>query len=433
MRIRLIHLAAILGFSILLTSVGGVVATWLAVDDELSELLYEDIHQQARLLGQLINQGHIEPDELEAFLNTSFQDDGEDTFLIAIEHLTGDWYASNFGLPRGFGSSRTGPIRRQHLGHDWQGYQLREGELLVQLLRRTDLAEDIKGDVAEDILVPILIGNGISLVLLLLLLGLTTQPLARLTRLLQQRNGNDLLPIRIKSPVQEMQQVVASLNRLMAGIEQTLEREKRFASDVAHELRTPLSTLKLELSLPEPEIPVLRQEVTRLIRVVEQLLTLARLEGSRWHQSFGRLELGAHLQTLISRLQPMFDKAGVQLDYQPRTAWVQADPTLLSLLVENLLLNALRHAIGADRVQLLLEPVAGGWQLQVVDNGQGMPADQCKRMTEPFTRMDQRGEGLGLGLAICQQIAQVHATQLVFTDAKPGLQVTLQLPAVPAS
>ena len=135
----------------------------------------------------------------------------------------------------------------------------------------------------------------------------------------------------LASPIQEIQAVTDSLNQLIRGVADTLQREKRFASDVAHELRTPLTTLNLELSLPDPDPHNLRQEVQRLIRVVEQLLTLARLESSRWQQNFTRFNLSQPLQQTIQRLQPRFAQAGLTLEAQLPDMQVTGDPTLAGL------------------------------------------------------------------------------------------------------
>lgn len=423
---KLSQLASILALSIVLTGFAGILVTWFAVDDELGELLYEDIQQQTQLLARLINQGHIAPNELKAFLSESFTDDAEDTFLISVEHLKEDWYTSNLGFPKSFGSTQTGLTQVFHQDHIWKGYQLREGDLLVKLLRRDDLAEDFKSDVTEDVIMPILVGNTLSILILLILLMVIVRPLSRLARLLRQRDAEDLSALPQTSPVAELQEITNSLNHLIKGIEQTLNREKRFASDVAHELRTPLTTLKLELSLPDLDKQAMRQEVDRLIRVVEQLLTLARLEAANWQQSCATFNLKDSLQSLSHRLTPKFTAAGITFNSNLDDTLLQGDSTLLTLLVENLLLNALRHATGASLVTLTLASKGKNWQLTVEDNGLGIPQDQQQRMMQPFTRQDQRSQGLGLGLSIVTQIAALHGLKIDLYDAAPGLRIKLQ-------
>lgn len=427
--IKLKQLALILGLSMLMTAVASLGVTWLAVDDELSELLYEDIRQQTELLSRMLHRGHIEPDELKQFLSESFIDDDEDTFLISVEHIKDGWFASNLEIERSYGSSDSGVTQLAFAGHIWKGYQLRDGNLLIKLLRRDDMAADIKGDVIEDALLPVLIGNIISLLILITLLSIVTSPLSRLVRQIEQRKADDLTDFELSGRLTELQAISVSLNQLMQGIKSTLEREKRFASDVAHELRTPLATLKLELALPDTDLTAMRQEVDRLIRVIEQLMTLARLESGYWQQQTKTLDLKPTLLDVCQRLRHRLSAAGLSLSLNLQDMQLKGDPTLLALLIENLLLNTIKHARGATEVSLELNPDRNDF-LTLKDNGPGISAEQRHLMLEPFVRLDQRREGLGLGLSICKQIAEQHGFILKLEDASPGLSVSLSRDAI---
>lgn len=422
--IKLKQLALILGLSMLITAVTSIVVTWLAVDDELSELLYEDIRQQTELLSRMLHRGHIEPDELKQFLSESFIDDDEDTFLISVEHIKEGWFVSNLEIERSYGSPESGVTQLVFQGHTWKGYQLREGNLLIKLLRRDDMAADIKGDVIEDTLLPVLIGNVFSLLILMALLSIVTSPLSKLVRQIEQRKADDLTDFEPSGRLTELQAISVSLNQLMQGIKSTLEREKRFASDVAHELRTPLATLKLELALPDTDLTAMRQEVDRLIRVVEQLMTLARIESGYWQQQAETLDLKSTLIDVCQRLEPRISAAGLSLSLNLQDIPLKGDSTLLGLLVENLLLNVIKHAKGATQVSLELNPEKSDF-LVLKDDGPGISDEQRQLMLEPFVRQDQRREGLGLGLSICKQIAEQHGFILKLKDASPGLSVTL--------
>lgn len=427
--IKLKQLALILGLSMLMTAVASLGVTWLAVDDELSELLYEDIRQQTELLSRMLHRGHIKPDELKQFLSESFIDDGEDTFLISVEHIKDGWFASNLEIERSYGSSDSGVTQLAFAGHIWKGYQLRDGNLLIKLLRRDDMAADIKGDVIEDALLPVLIGNVFSLLILMALLSIVTSPLSKLVRQIEQRKADDLTDFELSGRLTELQAISVSLNQLMQGIKSTLEREKRFASDVAHELRTPLATLKLELALPDTDLTAMRQEVDRLIRVVEQLMTLARIESGYWQQQAETLDLKSTLIDVCQRLEPRISAAGLSLSLNLQDIPLKGDSTLLGLLVENLLLNVIKHAKGATQVSLELNPEKSDF-LVLKDDGPGISAEQRQLMLEPFVRLDQRREGLGLGLSICKQIAEQHGFILRLEDASPGLSVSLSRDAV---
>lgn len=428
MQFKLKHLAIALGLSIVLTSFVSLISTWYAVDDEVGELLYEDIQQQAALLGRLINQGHIEADELEEFLNSSFIDDDEDTFLIAIENVREGWYASNFKLPQQFGHRDDGLISRQHMGYNWHGYQISRGDLIIQLLRRSDLSDDLIGDVTEDILMPISIGVLLNLVFLLMLISFTTRPLGKLTKAISNRKATDLTPIKINGSIQEIANITHSLNTLMADVEDTLNREKHFTNNVAHELRTPLSTLKLELSLDDPDLVSINHEVARLIRVVEQLLTLARLESARWNNNFSKVDLGEILETSCHRLQHRFIAQNIQLQANIHSKTIAGDATLLGVLVDNLLLNILRHSQTATQVDASIESDNKRVFLRLKDNGIGIPKHLRERMLQPYSSLDRRSDGLGLGLAICQKIAEIHQAKLQFSDIENGLEVIIDFP-----
>lgn len=424
MSFRLSHLALLLGLTMLISSLAGVVATYRAADDEFQEVLADDLEHQTKLLAALVQRGEVSTAGLEKHLKKYLEEDDEDTLWVNLYHLNTDRHISNLEHELSLQSRHSGNIQLSLQNHQWRGYQRRSGDWVVQLLRRDDLTQDIRSDIAEDITAPTLIGSGISLLLLILLITLFLRPLTRLVKELERRHADDLSPLNLKVPAREIATLQNSLNRLMNGVERVLSRERRFANDVAHELRTPLTTLKLELAGPEPDLTAIRQETERLARVVEQLLTLARLEQGHWQQQFKRIDLGAKLRVLAERYDPRFSARGMtfesRLDHTP----IQGDSTLLLVLVENLLQNALRHCPSGTSVVL-------GWQsgeLWVRDNGPGINADKRARMAEPFTRFDSKSEGLGLGLGISHQIAEIHGAKLIFDDGEPGLWARVLFP-----
>jgi signal transduction histidine kinase len=210
-----------------------------------------------------------------------------------------------------------------------------------------------------------------------------------------------------------------------------LQRERRFASDVAHERRTPLTTLKVELAGDEPDLPAVRSELDRLGRLVEQLLTLARLEQGRWHERFSPVSLDAACERVLERFDAKFNEAGMTLELRAVPATVVGDPTLLEILLRNLLQNIVVHCRRGTHAEVEVASVAGRVRLRVADTGSGLAEDLRRRMSQAFTRLDSKGEGLGLGLAICHRIAKVHGADIVFLareDGAPGLLVQVTFP-----
>ncbi|MGR7922012.1 ATP-binding protein [Zobellella denitrificans] len=433
MKVRLSRLAWLLALSTLLAGLLGIVSTYRVADAEFRELIEEDLQQQSRVLARLLaaTDGGLSPARLEQLLRDGFREDDEDTLLVNVIDLDQRRLVSNLGQPPWPQRHDSTGIRLEFDGHTWFGHQHRHGRLLVQLLRRDDLYRELQEDILEDIITPALLGNGINLLLLALLISLVLWPLSRLVKQLEQRSADSLTPLRVQTPLREIALLGDSLNQLIKDVDEVLGRERRFASDLAHELRTPLATLKLELAGPEPELPVVRAEIDRIARVVEQLLILARLDQGRWQHRFAPLQLDLLCREAITRCRHRAEAGGIELNASLTPAPCRGEATLLGILLDNLLGNCLRHCPAGTGVSLSLQAAAGGWVLEVEDNGPGIPPVLRQHMEAGHTRLDSKSEGLGLGLAICQQIAQAHGARLRFLerhDGQGGLRVRLELP-----
>jgi signal transduction histidine kinase len=251
------------------------------------------------------------------------------------------------------------------------------------------------------------------------------RPLSRLSDELQSRGPDDLRPVFNASRISEIGTVTTHLNRLLHELSDVLQRERQFTSDVAHELRTPLTTLNLELSLPSPDTGLLKQETSRLIRVVEQLLTLARLEQMQWKKQLGPVALSSIILDQVTRFQSICAEHGMTLTLDHDDLTVHGDATLLQVMIGNFLQNCLRYCPNGTDIQVR-------WRdqiLTVADNGPGIPTARMETMTQRFTSLDQKGEGLGLGLSIALKIADLHGAHLALHDAQPGLRIVVNFGA----
>jgi signal transduction histidine kinase len=219
----------------------------------------------------------------------------------------------------------------------------------------------------------------------------------------------------------------------MSGIDTVVTRERQLASDVAHELRTPLTTLKLELASDDLDLAVVKSEVERLARTVEQLLILARLEQEQWHRRFDTLSLGALCERVCGRFREKFAAAKISLASRIAALEIRGDAVLLETLLSNLLQNVLRHCPAGTQTRIELETAGHGQVcLRVTDSGAGIAPATRRQMSREFSRLDSKSGGLGLGLAICQRIAAVHGGSISFpakSDGSPGLCVEVRLPA----
>jgi len=254
------------------------------------------------------------------------------------------------------------------------------------------------------------------------------RPLDAVSRELARRNAENLEPLSTPS-LYEARPAVEAMNALMGELKAALHRLKvqeqaarRFAYGASHELRNPLAALKgyLEVLQRRPGEPratkgALREAI-RMESLLQGLLTLARLEGQ------GRVQ-GQPLD-----LKTFLEQRGLEVE---GSGWVEADPDLMVVMLENLLQNAHKHAGGIEKI--VLEPDAGGIWLWVCDRGPGFPPELLPKAFEPFVKNDQ-SDGVGLGLALVAAVAQVMGGQ-ARAENRPegGARVGVWLPAVRAA
>jgi signal transduction histidine kinase len=433
MSLRLSHLALLLAVTILLVGIGGIAATWRVAEREFREVLEQDLEQQAELLAELLtdDSARMTDAELKQLLADAFENDDEETLWVSVYDVANGRLLSNLDhdLPLEREGDRT--LRREHGGHRWHGVQQSEDGLIVQLLRRDDVYSEVLTDFLEDIVTPALVGSGVTLLLLAALITLALGPLTKLVREVEARNAHSLAPLTTKTAAKEVGLLRDSINGLMHGIDVVVSRERQFANDVAHELRTPLTTLKLALGSAEPDLGMVREEVDRLARVVEQLLTLARLDQGRWQSRFDTIPLSDLYAHLIEQFRDRFQRAAIGLECQLAPVHVAGDATLLEILLRNLLENVLTHCSTCTHASVTLDQ-AEDVRLRVTDNGPGIPAETLRQMEKGITRLDTKGEGFGLGLAICHRIVAAHGGSIRFSandDRGHGLVVEIHLPA----
>jgi two-component system, OmpR family, sensor histidine kinase QseC len=442
---RLSHLALLLAVTIVVTAIGGVTATYRIADEEFRDVLDEDLEIQSEFLAEFLADRERLPSkgDLQELLEDAFEpDEDEDTRWVSVYDTRSGLRVSNLPHDLPLASTDDKNLELAFDGYTWRGYQSEEDDIVVQILRREDLFEEVRKDILEHIVTPALAGGIVNLLLLAVLISFFTWPLTRLVRQLEARSADSLAPIELRTPAREVLVLRDALNRMMSGVDVVLQRERGFASDVAHELRTPLTTLKLELANAEPDTRAVREEVDRLSRLVQQLLTLARLEQGQWRRQFEQVELKPLFGRVLERFGEKFADAGIALHSELAEGTIEGDATLLDILLQNLLNNILNHCPAGAATEVRLErfsptpPVregrtGGQLRLRVSDTGPGISPELRSQMSRGFMRLDSKSEGFGLGLAICQKIAEVHGATLRFLsreDGLPGLVVEVAFP-----
>lgn len=434
MTFRLSRLALLLALSIVLTSIVGVAATWWIAEQEFRDVLDDDLENQSKLLAEILTNDDFDysADDLIELLEDFYESDDEDAIWVTVHDPDDGTSISNIRHQVAVSGDSSGSISMEFDGYGWHGYQERKDDIIVQMLRRNDLYQDLQEETLKDIVMPALIGGSITLTLLLVLIGFSLWPVMRLARQLEARSPESLEPLDVRTPARELRLLGDSLNKLISDVDAVLTRERQFANDVAHELRNPLTTFAVELASDEPDISALKAESRRLTRLVEQLLTLARLEQRHWQRRFEPVALDELCARIIGQLDGKFGDAGIGIQSNLSPVIVNGDATLLDTLCRNLLMNILHHCPQGTEVLVEVDHFDNGVRLQISDTGPGIDSAVREQMAEGFTRLDSKSEGYGLGLAICHRIADVHNASIEFsgrTDGSSGLAVAIVFPA----
>lgn len=334
----------------------------------------------------------------------------------------------------GFAALELGP-------HKWRGFLLRDSStgLLIWTGERDDVRRELVTSIVRHTLFPTLLGSLLLAALLWWAIGWGLAPLRNMAAVIRARHADSLQPLQLEPLPSELAPMQAALNRLLGQIEQLLERERRFIADAAHELRTPLAVLRVHVqNATQARDEAERQQslgyllggIDRATRVVNQLLTLARMEPLIERGEMAQVDVLALVRETLAELTPWVLKQGLELDLEAGEGdyHLNADPGSLGIALQNLVTNAVNHSPAGGRLHVRLSADAQRLLLQVEDQGPGIPAEDLERV---FERFYSRGtvQGAGLGLAIVQSIARRHAGQIRLRNLDSGgLQASLELP-----
>jgi len=304
-----------------------------------------------------------------------------------------------------------------------------DGKYRVVVGQEHEYRQEMALDVVRSQFTPWLVALPIMLLVLIVLLSRELRPLKKLSQTLRARTPDATARLATQGVPIEVRPVVDALNQLFARTQAMMARERRFTSDAAHELRSPLTALKVQtevaqLSLDDPQaqakaLTQLHAGIDRASRLVEQLLTLSRLDSLESLDDVEPLNMADLLQSVVMDSYHPAQQAGIEirlniLDPQVTRTGQQL---LLSLLVRNLLDNAVRYSPRGSRVEVTLDTHS----VIVRDNGPGIAPDALTRIGERFYRppgQDQTGSGLGL--SIVKRIAALHRMTVTLGNGQDG-------------
>ena len=336
------------------------------------------------------------------------------------------------------------------------GDPTQQRQMMVQVAKSRVSREALARDILIDTVLPL------SLLVLamsgLVWAGVRTglAPLARLREAVSGRGPNDLAPIELHSAPEEVRDLAAAVNTLLAAVHASVVEQRRFISDAAHQLRTPLAGLKSqsELALKETIDPALRarlemvrESATRSAHLVTQLLTLARAEPeSLATLGRSRFDLRRLVQDLTAELVPRALNDGIDLgldddghsdDLPEPAVTIEGNALLIREAIVNVIDNAIRYAGRGSEITVRVreEPAIDSDQphmavVEVDDTGPGLPTQMHTQVFDRFFRGTNEGRGCGLGLAIVKEIVERHRGRVRVAPRLPrGLRVEIRLPA----
>ncbi|MBX9958686.1 MAG: sensor histidine kinase N-terminal domain-containing protein [Burkholderiaceae bacterium] len=327
-------------------------------------------------------------------------------------------------------------------------------DFVVTVGQTTRSRKALLRDVLVYSVVPQLLLLGLLALWLRRIIGQELQPLSDLRHSVEQRDARDLRPLPVPPSSRDIAQLGAAINALLARLDHSLQAQREFSGNVAHELRTPLAGIRAlaAYGLAQSEPAVWREQLQRIgasearaSRLVEQLLALALADEADTGVRNEPVALDELVRETVLRYLPRADAAGVDLGVQGLDQPVQVigNAALIEGLLGNLLDNALRHACPATgqaaavTVELAREPA--GVRLSVVDNGPGLDEQERRHLLQRGVRglhAQRLGEGAGLGLAIVGKFAEVMGATFELGDAPggQGLRASVLLrPAAPGA
>ena len=329
-------------------------------------------------------------------------------------------------------------------GERWRSFAVGTRDRVIQVAQPARIRQGLAADAAWRSVLPLLAVGPLLAVAMGWLITRSLRPLQRLATQVRARDAEALAPLPEHELPAEAAPLVQSLNALLARLGQALDSQRAFVADAAHELRSPLTALKLQAqgvrrapddASRQAAIDALVTGVDRAARLVEQLLALARSEPGAPPVAHAPVALAPLLQTLLADLAPLAESRNIQLSLDapadPQASTVAGDAAALAILARNLIDNALRYTPPGGEVLVSVVPQSECMLLRVEDSGPGIPTAERDRVFDRFVRGAQNGgnSGSGLGLAIVRAIAERHGAHVTLADAAlGGLRVEVALP-----
>ena len=430
---------------------------------EISELMDAQLAQSARVLLEI--SGHELYEQLAYAAQQEHEDGGVKEHINIQVHkyqqeIDFQIYTADGKLAVRSANAPTTPLIDQDEvygdrvlnGVRWRVYSLSNADktLRVQVGERYDKREDLSNMISVRLIASFGIILPLLAILIFVTVGRAMQPLREVADQIKNRRVDNLQPIATDRVCAEALPMVQALNGLFKRLHDSFEEIILFTSNAAHELRTPLAAQKVNAQVAmQAEDDGKRQEalkevvesIDRATHMVEQLLTLARLDPQGTSNANEITNVGEVAEEQLSELgvEALDKQIELSLDV-PRVCRVRSEPSMMGVLIRNLVENAIRHTPenGTVRVRIDDLPESCGnihehhCHIVVEDSGPGIPKDQFDKVFKRFYRVGEgHQKGTGLGLALVKRILEIHKATIKFDKSSlGGLKVEVCFPKV---
>jgi two-component system sensor histidine kinase TctE len=411
---------------------------------------YRDAYDQALFDAALVVSAHVRTDahghrtlSLPPDAIAILRYDSYDSIFFKVTTDSGDYIAGDRDLPQ-LAEESNNPAR---------GYAQYHGESVRLVTYRTKGANGVLDvSVAETLhkrdhtrrrilgtsLAVDICQLGLILVLIWMGVRLALGPLRTVEAQIASRSARDLTPLPRESVPTEIEGLVTALNRLFVTVRATSDAQRRFLESAAHQLRTPLTGLQVQLELltEDPAAAPVRERLAplldatqRLAHTTQQLLALARSnEAANLRWEFSQLELSEIVETTVADRISAALGAGIDMGADTEPGTIQGVRWLLLEALSNLVNNAIAHTPAGGTITVRCGVAAGAEFLEVSDSGVGIPVDEREQVLGRFYRgSNARGAGSGLGLAIVAEVAQLHGASVSIDAGLEGKGTTVRI------
>ena len=446
-----------------------LVLTWLVAQNIADKPFDRQLEDNLLALSQLAAaQGSKAIFNLPAPASKLLRADDDDLVYYQVlglrgEHLSGDKdvpLPDNDTLPSGTIALRDDEMRGLEIRVAWTYVPLVGTELprnakplLIQVAETREKRSRLATEIVKGVLLPQFAVLLLVVFLVWLALARGIRPLNQLQERIRARRADDLSPIDTQEVPLEVSPLVQSINELFAKERAALAGQKRFLADAAHQLKTPLAGLRMQAELAQragtsqedlkQSLQQISRSSMRATRTVNQLLALARAENEGRSIPMQTINLASIATDIVQEALPRAMERGIDLGYDGTGAGAQAaqmlgSAALLPELLRNLVDNALNYVpstperTGIVTVRVVAHAMSEYLELQVEDNGHGIPLIERDLVLQPFYRsLGQQVDGSGLGLAIVSEIAKRHEAEFSMeeVDTKavmPGVRFVLR-------